>query len=90
MGSSDFADFVLVALGIVLRLLLLPLQLYRSTDFEVHRRAKFPWHPWHWMENYRKDLKIIIIWLVVWNINFILPEILGIIIPIDVHIFQRG
>ena len=29
-------------------------------------------------------------WLVVWNINFIFPLILGIIIPIDFHIFQRG
>ena len=29
-------------------------------------------------------------WLVVWNIKFIFPEILGIIIPIDFHIFQRG
>ena len=29
-------------------------------------------------------------WLVVWNMNFIFPEILGIIIPIDFHIFQRG
>ena len=32
----------------------------------------------------------IVIWLVVWNMNFIFPLILGIIIPIDVHIFQRG
>ena len=29
-------------------------------------------------------------WLVVWLPFFIFPEILGIIIPIDFHIFQRG
>ena len=29
-------------------------------------------------------------WLVVWNINFIFPYIGNVIIPIDVHIFQRG
>ena len=29
-------------------------------------------------------------WLVVWNINFIFPYIGLLIIPIDVHIFQRG
>ena len=29
------------------------------------------------------------IWLVVWNMNFIFPIILGIIIPTDEHIFQR-
>ena len=32
----------------------------------------------------------IIIWLVVWNINFIFPYIGFLIIPIDFHIFQRG
>ena len=31
-----------------------------------------------------------LIWLVVWNINFIFPYIGFLIIPIDVHIFQRG
>ena len=30
------------------------------------------------------------IWLVVWNIFFIFPYIGNVIIPIDVHIFQRG
>ena len=30
------------------------------------------------------------VWLVVWNINFIFPYIGLLIIPIDVHIFQRG
>ena len=29
-------------------------------------------------------------WLVVWNINFLFPYIGNFIIPIDVHIFQRG
>ena len=29
-------------------------------------------------------------WLTVWNMTFIFPYILLIIIPIDVHIFQRG
>ena len=31
-----------------------------------------------------------VIWLVVWNINFIFPYIGNFIIPIDFHIFQRG
>ena len=31
-----------------------------------------------------------LIWLVVWNINFIFPYIGNVIIPIDCHIFQRG
>ena len=30
------------------------------------------------------------IWLVVWTINFIFPYIGNVIIPIDVHMFQRG
>ena len=29
------------------------------------------------------------IWLVVWNMNFIFPDILGIVTPTDFHIFQR-
>lgn len=29
-------------------------------------------------------------WLVVWKMFYIFPLILGIVIPIDVHIFQRG
>ena len=33
---------------------------------------------------------ILYIWLVVWNMNFITVHILGIIIPTDFHIFQRG
>ena len=33
---------------------------------------------------------LIDIWLVVWNMNFIFPYIGLLIIPIDVHIFQRG
>ena len=31
-----------------------------------------------------------IIWLVVWNMTFIFPYIGNVIIPIDLHIFQRG
>ena len=38
----------------------------------------------------RGSVCMLYIWLVVWNINFILPWLLGIIIPIDFHIFQRG
>ena len=30
------------------------------------------------------------IWLVVWNMNFIVPYIGNVIIPTDFHIFQRG
>jgi hypothetical protein len=30
------------------------------------------------------------IWLLVWNMNFILPYIRNFIIPSDFHIFQRG
>jgi hypothetical protein len=29
-------------------------------------------------------------WLVVWNMNFMNFHVLGIIIPSDLHIFQRG
>ena len=29
-------------------------------------------------------------WFVVWNMNFICPYIFSIVIPTDVHIFQRG
>ena len=29
-------------------------------------------------------------WLVVWNMAFIFPYIWNVIIPIDVHIFQKG
>ena len=29
-------------------------------------------------------------WLVVWNMNFIFHNMLGIILPIDFHIFQRS
>ena len=31
---------------------------------------------------------IYIYWLLVWNMNFIFPYILGIIIPTDFHMFQ--
>ena len=31
-----------------------------------------------------------VVWLVVWNMNFIFPYIGFLIIPIDFHIFQRG
>ena len=33
---------------------------------------------------------MMVIWLVVWNMNFIFPHILGIIIPTDELIFFRG
>ena len=29
-------------------------------------------------------------WLVVWNMNFMTFHILGIVVPTDFHIFQRG
>ena len=38
-------------------------------------------------KKYREGIKI---WLVVWNMNFMTFHILGIIIPTDFHIFQRG
>ena len=34
--------------------------------------------------------QIIIYWLVVWNMTFMTFHILGVIIPTDFHIFQRG
>ena len=39
---------------------------------------------WYYMN------RCIVVWLVVWNINFIFPYIGNFIIPIDFHIFQRG
>jgi hypothetical protein len=34
--------------------------------------------------------RVLIFRLVVWNMNFMISHILGIIIPTDFHIFQRG
>ena len=42
-----------------------------------------------WGADWRRYLQDI--WLVVWNMNFMFPyTVLGIIIPTDFHIFQRG
>ena len=49
-----------------------------------------PWGPRHGLWRRGDDAVSMSDWLVVWNMNFIFPEILGIIIPIDFHIFQRG
>ena len=42
------------------------------------------WYPDSWVNIY------IYSWLVVWNMNFMTFHILGIVIPTDFHIFQRG
>ena len=39
-----------------------------------------------WFDGITKDIN----WLVVWNMNFIVPYIGNVIIPTDFHIFQRG
>jgi hypothetical protein len=41
-----------------------------------------------WWRYHRMAIKTC--WLVVWNMTFMTFHILGIIIPTDFHIFQRG
>ena len=43
---------------------------------------------WVWFDGISKDIN----WLVVWNMNFIVPYIGNVIIPTDFHsiMFQRG
>jgi len=53
------------------------------------------WKPWKCCEGDPGGVLCVIkntkqTWLVVWNMAFIFPYQLGIIIPTDFHIFQRG
>ena len=65
---------------------------------QLYLRAPTRSWPWWWyrpMGLYTSYLtgcpwKWVIYWLVVWNMNFMTFHILGIIIPTDFHIFQRG
>ena len=45
---------------------------------------------WPWGYNLYQSNNKVLIWLVVWNMTFMTFHILGIIIPTDFHIFQRG
>ena len=57
------------------------------TSCQVTSSRFFDWNVLKHSEELRKQLKIL--WLVVWNINFIFPYLGFLIIPIDFHIFQR-